>query len=88
MLGCATAALSNEGMVIHSPSREALLAALNATLGGDGDGSPGDDRSWQLVTNRQPTYDALVEIGASHVAPAGMAIAGLDYLGYFATDLV
>lgn len=87
MLGCATAALSNEGMVIHSPPREALLAALNATLNADGDRFPGDDTSWELVTNRQPTYDALIEIGAAHASPGSMGANGLTYLGYFDADL-
>jgi hypothetical protein len=82
-LGCATAALSNEGMVIFAPSREAALAALSDTLGSDGDERLTTDMPWQLVSNRSQTLGALQESGSSFASPATMGAAGLRYLGYF-----
>ncbi|MET4677822.1 YkgJ family cysteine cluster protein [Luteibacter sp. ME-Dv--P-043b] len=86
-LGCATAALSNEGMVIFSPSREAALAALSDTLGSDGDERLATDMSWQLVSNRSQTLGALLDSGSSCATPATMGAAGLSYLGYFETEV-
>lgn len=87
LLGCATAALSNEGMVIHSPTRARLMSALDAALSGDGRGSVDTDISWQLVTNRRQTLDALREIDARHGLPGSLTATGVAYRGYFDSDL-
>ncbi|KVD26632.1 YkgJ family cysteine cluster protein [Burkholderia ubonensis] len=86
-LGVATAAVANEGFVIHAPPADALLAVLNgvraapATVEADDTGT-----QWTLLSNRAATVDALASTGAA----VGLAASAADdarafrYLGFFA----
>ncbi|RFU44928.1 YkgJ family cysteine cluster protein [Paraburkholderia sp. DHOC27] len=95
LLGIDAAALSNEGFVVHSPRREDLQAALLAACEGrDALGFAAADEEatgWRFVSNRRPTVDALVSVGALGICVAAGAaddeVAGFEYLGFYpATD--
>ncbi|MET0255648.1 MAG: YkgJ family cysteine cluster protein [Luteibacter sp.] len=86
LLGCSTAALSNEGMVVHSPRQDAILAALEAVLDGNAAAAT-NDVAWQLVTNRAQTLGALRDIGSWHATAQSLQGPGMAYLGYFEADV-
>ena len=91
LLGIDVAALANEGFVVHSPSREALLAALRevSAVVGSGDASAEDASPsaaapvWRFVSNRRATVDALVSVGALGDCVDGGGEAAFEYLGFF-----
>jgi hypothetical protein len=86
LLGCSTAALSNEGMVVLSPRQDAILAALEAVLDGNAAAAT-NDVAWQLVTNRAQTLGALRDIGSWHATAQSLQGPGMAYLGYFEADV-
>ena len=80
-LGISTAALSNEGFVIHSPVAGLMAASLKRAL---------DDRlveegnpTWTLVSNRSETSETLSSIGALSRAAPELDAAEFEYLGFF-----
>lgn len=78
-LDLTTAALANEGLVVHSPEREALLDGLRqAQREGDRHAIP---RHWRLVSNQRATREAQAAAGACWEAEdtAGRRFA---YLGF------
>ncbi|KVC60269.1 hypothetical protein WI73_03310 [Burkholderia ubonensis] len=82
-LGVATAAVANEGFVIHAPPPDALLAALNGVRAVQSVSDAG--AQWTLLSNRAATVDALASTGAA----AGLTASAADdartfrYLGFF-----
>jgi len=84
-LGHAVAGLSNEGIVILSPPRERLLAALEEAVD-PGASEEESIQSWQVLSNRMATLDMLRSAGTdSAVAPDADA-GGLRYMGFFQGD--
>jgi len=96
LLGVDVAALANEGFVVHTPKREALIAALErvgAELGGlraaegvDGDaaGSESDVLpSWRFVSNRRATVNTLESVGALSAWVDADRPEAFEYLGFF-----
>lgn len=91
LLGIDAAALANEGFVVHSPSREVLLAALRrASDAGSGSGgvaeadSPSDVATgWRFVSNRRATVDTLVSVGALGEGVDSGSESTFEYLGFF-----
>lgn len=75
-LGIRSAAMSNEGFVVHSPDRRVLLEALSRLDGGR-QSDRMDLRQWQFVSSRPETLSAFAEIGADAVAPA---VADVEYI--------
>ncbi|KVN55893.1 YkgJ family cysteine cluster protein [Burkholderia stagnalis] len=81
-LGVETAAVANEGFVIHAPPADALLAALAgaraATAANDA------AAQWTLLSNRAATVDALASTGATATLTASAPDARpLGYLGFY-----
>ncbi|MEI6000432.1 YkgJ family cysteine cluster protein [Paraburkholderia bengalensis] len=81
LLGIANAALANEGFVIHSVKREALLAALSRI---NMDAVSDLDRSdWEFVTSKASTRETLLEIGARVVDRDAVSPTGsMEYLAF------
>jgi Fe-S-cluster containining protein len=91
LLGIDAAALANEGFVVHSPSRGALLAALQqASDAASGSGvaavaelpsaaAPG----WRFVSNRRATVETLVSVGALGEGVDAGSESTFEYLGFF-----
>ncbi|KVC96759.1 YkgJ family cysteine cluster protein [Burkholderia ubonensis] len=85
-LGVATAAVANEGFVIHAPPPDALLAALNGVRAAPATGEADDvGAQWTLLSNRAATVDALASTGAAAGLTASAAddARALRYLGFF-----
>lgn len=68
LLGIETAALENEGLVIHRRSEAELLAALEAARSVCGE--PADRGAWRFVSSSEPTRQLIAEAGAIAVAPS------------------
>ncbi|RDK02071.1 YkgJ family cysteine cluster protein [Paraburkholderia lacunae] len=84
-LGIATAALGNEGFVVHSPDASALLSALEsarATV------APMRSASWRFVSNRSATVDALRSVDAVASETSAWETESAEFLGFFADDLM
>jgi len=97
LLGIDVAALANEGFVVHSPPRAALLAALqqvnaaasvsDAAAGATGtapEATKSDDLPvWRFASNRRATVNTLESVGAlgAWVDPAGAM--PFEYLGFY-----
>jgi Fe-S-cluster containining protein len=78
-LGFDRAAVFGEGFVLYSPDRQALTAALSwATASAE---NQLDIRSWQLVSPRQTTRDALASTSALIEQPPNVTAAPYEYLG-------
>lgn len=75
-LGIRTAAMSNEGFVVHSPAHGLLADALSGLDIQRRELS--DPDNWQFVSNRSETLLAFAEIGADAVTPADVAVDYLD----------
>ncbi|MFB9125368.1 YkgJ family cysteine cluster protein [Paraburkholderia dipogonis] len=84
LLGIDQAAVSNEGFVAHSPDRFDLLAALHRAS--DERGMPELPQTWRFISNRRPTVDALVSVGAVASLVNADSSVGFAYLGYFAAS--
>jgi Fe-S-cluster containining protein len=76
-----TAALANEGFMIHRPRLDQLLDVLRqSTIDRIGDGPLTE---WTIVSNRNSTHDTLTSIGAL-ASPARREPQGAsEYLGFF-----
>jgi Fe-S-cluster containining protein len=90
LLGIDVAALANEGFVVHSPRREALLAALRQASVAASEVAPGAAgspatvaRDWRFVSNRQATVDTLVSVGALGECVGASGEEAFEYLGFF-----
>jgi Fe-S-cluster containining protein len=70
LLGLRTAAVANEGYVIHPIERRTLAAALRQALATDTQGA-GQDQHWDLVSDRPLTLDALAAVGAAGLPGPG-----------------
>jgi Fe-S-cluster containining protein len=87
-LAISTAALANEGFVIHSPQRDALLNALRSVRqsvrqsAASGHSQGMAATPWRFVTNRTATRAALDEIGALALAAADTLPDATEYLGF------
>jgi hypothetical protein len=82
-LGLREAALANEGFVIHSPERGALLRALeNATQSASAAAAPAA-QDWTYVSNRMKTVNALKSVGAVSVFADPFDTDARQYLGFF-----
>lgn len=83
-LGLAAASLANEGYVVYTPERAALLAALLAGEAQAEHGAAPPPTHWRFVSNRRATVDALTEIGAtSALVDAQPAALEFEYLGFY-----
>lgn len=84
-LGIDRAAISNEGFVVHSPERGALLGALLAMRADTSAGSvsiqPNAGRDeWTLLSNRRASVDALAAVGANGEFADDCPSAAFSYL--------
>ena len=77
ILGVATAAFANEGMVVHPPDRATLVAALQSAKTTEPAGR--EPTQWTIVTNRRSTHTLLGEAGCR----TSMTRQGPGYLGSF-----
>jgi Fe-S-cluster containining protein len=96
LLGVDVAALANEGFVVHTPKREALLAALER-VGAQADGlgvaqgveaiaaesESGALPSWRFVSNRRATVNTLESVGALSAWVDADRPEAFEYLGFF-----
>jgi Fe-S-cluster containining protein len=86
-LGIRTASLSNEGLVIHTPPRDALLVSLHDAWRGK-DGEDEAPRShWVLISNRSKTLRMLHSAAASAALSTTSERHDTTYLGFFDADL-
>ncbi|MDR0244148.1 MAG: YkgJ family cysteine cluster protein [Burkholderia sp.] len=80
-LGIDTAAVANEGFVVHAPPAAILLGALT-NLRAPSPAEAGDATEWTLVSNRTPTVETLVSVGASSVHAGHGTAPHARYLGF------
>jgi Fe-S-cluster containining protein len=85
ILDISTSGLSNEGVVIHAPGRERLLAALEAARA-TADAAEPADAGWRIVSNRQGTLDLLRSAGTASLAASAFETADASYLGFLPAD--
>lgn len=86
ILAISMSGLSNEGIVIHSPARERLLAALDsARAGGHANDTPAS--GWQIVSDRKGTLELLRSAGTASLTGASLEATGASYLGFLPGDL-
>jgi Fe-S-cluster containining protein len=87
-LAISTAALANEGFVIHSPQRDVALNALRAARQSAASGPAHGEAAtaWQFVTNRIATRKALDETGALAMAAADTLPHATEYLAFHPGD--
>ena len=82
-LGISSAALSNEGFVVHTPDRSSLLSALeSAQMVKTATAS-----SWQFVSNRSETANALDSVDAVVSRTSAWEAEGATFLGFFPDDV-
>jgi Fe-S-cluster containining protein len=81
LLDIDAAALSNEGLVVHSPPMDLAIAALKRAR--ENDGALEDVMQWKVVSNRRETVDTLTSIGATGVHYVKTDQPAFDYLGFF-----
>lgn len=85
ILGIATGGLSNEGVVIHTPEPERLLAALeSATVGAFAESDTSSE--WQIVSHRKGTLELLRSAGTASLPAASLDTAVSNYLGFVPAD--
>lgn len=84
-LGIAAGGLSNEGVVIHTPTRERLLAALELASTDVGD-SDNAGAGWQFVSNRKGTLDLLHSAGTAAQHASALNDAEASYLGFLSAE--
>lgn len=80
-LGIDTAAVANEGFMVHAPPAAALLAALT-DLRAASPAEAVEATEWKLVSNRAPTVETLVSVGASSVLAGNGTGPHARYLGF------
>jgi Fe-S-cluster containining protein len=83
ILGISTSGLSNEGVVIHAPARDRLLAALDAARGDVDDDAVS---AWQVVSNRKGTLELLRSAGTVSLPATSLQDAGATYLGFLSAE--
>jgi Fe-S-cluster containining protein len=84
-LGLDHAALANEGFVIHTPDRDALLTALEQCCASP---LPDDESAqWTFVSNRSMTMEALASVGAVGYPDQRTADKAFRYHGFFPSSL-
>lgn len=84
-LGITSAALGNEGFVVHSPDASALLSALEsaqATV------APVRPASWRFVSNRSATVDALRSVDAVVSERSACETESAEFLGFFPDEVI
>ncbi len=85
ILGVARSGLSNEGVVIHAPDGQRLLAALEqATAGGDPARQPA--APWEIVSHRQATLDLLHSAGCASLPASALVGQDVSFLGFVPGD--
>jgi Fe-S-cluster containining protein len=84
-LGLDHAALANEGFVIHTPDREALLTALDQCHASPPPGDP--TTQWTIVSNRSMTMETLASVGAVAYPDQPTADKAFRYHGFFPSSL-
>jgi hypothetical protein len=83
-LGINSAALSNEGFVVHTPDQSSLLSALeSAQLVTTAVAS-----SWRFVSNRSATASALDSVDAVVSRKSAWEAEAASFLGFFPDDVV
>lgn len=80
-----TSGLSNEGVVIHAPARDRLLAALQSACAAVDTARKSNER-WQVVSNRKGTLDLLRSAGTASVAATSLDGGVARYLGFLPAD--
>jgi hydrogenase maturation factor len=81
-LGLSTAALANEGFLIHAPESDALLAALQRIQAAPA--SPdAATAEWVFVSNRTETVETLLSVGATGHLVAPTPADTFRYHGFF-----
>jgi Fe-S-cluster containining protein len=84
ILDIATSGLSNEGVVIHAPTRERLLAALETARTAVDVAEHA--RAWRIVSNRQGTLDLLSSAGTASLASFALDDVDASYLGFLPAE--
>jgi len=79
-LGVNTAAVVNEGYVIHAVDRGKLNEALQRVLASGAQAAP--ERHWDLVSDRPLTLDALAAVGAVGLPGPGLEARPYRYRSY------
>jgi Fe-S-cluster containining protein len=79
-LGLNTAAVVNEGYVIHPIDRSKLTEALQRALTSGAQAAP--ERHWDLVSDRPLTLDALAAVGAVGLPGPGLEARPYRYRSY------
>ncbi|VWC36243.1 YkgJ family cysteine cluster protein [Burkholderia metallica] len=82
VLGIDTAAVANEGFVIHAPPAGELLAALTDLHAAAKANDTVAPATWTLLTNRTATAEALASVGASSRLAASEPGPRTHYLGF------
>jgi hypothetical protein len=82
-LGINSAALSNEGFVVHTPDQSSLLSALESAQMVT-EATPG---SWQFVSNRHATAEVLSSVDAVVSTTSTWQAEAAAFLGFFPDDV-
>jgi Fe-S-cluster containining protein len=82
-LGINSAALSNEGFVVHTPDQSSLLSALESAQMAT-EATPG---SWQFVSNRNATAETLSSVDAAVSRTSTGQAEAAAFLGFFPDDV-
>ncbi|BAX61631.1 YkgJ family cysteine cluster protein [Burkholderia stabilis] len=80
-LGIDTAAVANEGFMVHAPPAATLLAALTG-LRAAPTAADDDARAWTLVSNRAATVATLASVDAASRLAGQVADPHARYLGF------
>jgi Fe-S-cluster containining protein len=82
-LGINSAALSNEGFVVHTPDQSSLLSALESAQMVT-EATPG---AWQFVSNRHATAEVLSSVDAVVSRTSTWQAEAAAFLGFFPDDV-
>jgi Fe-S-cluster containining protein len=84
ILGISSSGLANEGVVVHAPVGEDLLAALEqAVLSADGDAA---STTWHVVSHRRATLDLLQSAGTAPLPASALNGSQASFMGFVAGD--
>ncbi|OAJ53919.1 hypothetical protein A6V36_10705 [Paraburkholderia ginsengiterrae] len=83
-LGINSAALSNEGFVVHTPDQASLQKALESVRLV----TAAAPSSWGFVSNRQATANALHSVDAVALSTSTWEDKAAEFLGFFPDDVV
>lgn len=84
-LGITGAALSNEGFVVYTPDASTLLSALESAQAAI---APVRPQSWQFVSNRSATVDALRSVDAVASERSAWETESAEFLGFFPDEVI